>query len=131
MVDSRVHQEVFHGRVHPILSGFTEKDIWTPRGEGLVCCWELVNCGGKCSDVVKFLRVQNLRLGQRVTAIVRTKRSTWVLDVTDTDVRITHFRVYAPRATNMSLAMKRFWEKKRWAEKFPMLDFDDNLGGVV
>ena len=129
MPDSRIHQEVLHGRVHPNLSGFTEKDIFTTRGEGLMCAWLLTNEGGKCSDVVSFLKTQNVRLGQRVTAIVRCKRSTWVLDVNDTDVRITHFRVYALRATNMSLAMKRFWEKKKWQEKFPMLEFD-NIGEV-
>ena len=120
MVESRVHQEVFHGRVHPNLSGFTEKDIFTTRGEGLMCCWLLTNEGGKCSDVVKFLKVQNLRLGQRVTAIVRTLRHTWIIDVTEADTRITHFKVYAPRAGNMSLVMKRFWEKKR-----------ETVGGVV
>jgi len=120
MVDSRVHQEVFHGRVHPNLPGFTEKDIQTSRGEGLMRCWELCNNGGKCSDVVSFLKTQNVRLGQRVTAIIRCKRSTWIVDVTDSDVRITHFKVYAPRATNMSLAMKRFWEKKH-----------ETVGGVV
>ena len=111
--EHRIHQEVFGGRVHPNLAGFTEKDIHTSRGEGLVCCWELVNEGGRCRDVISFLKVQTERLSQRVTAIVRTKRSTWVLDVAGQETRITHFQMYAPRAVNMSAAMKKSWERRR------------------
>jgi hypothetical protein len=115
MIDTRVHQEVFHGRVHPILSGFTEKDIWTSRGEGLVCCWELIHRGGKCSDVISFLKAQNERLHQRVTAIVRTKVSTWVMDVTSSDTHITHFKMYAPKVTRVGEAMKKSWQRRREA----------------
>lgn len=114
---NRVHQEVFRGRVHPNLSGFTEKDIHTSRGEGLVCCWELVNHGGKTSDVISFLKVQNERLNQRVTAIVRTNHSTWIMDVGNEGIRITHFRMFPPRACKMSEAMKKYWVKRKEKER--------------
>jgi hypothetical protein len=115
--ENRLHKEVFGGRVHPLLFGFIEKDISTPRGEGLKCCWELICCGGEVRDVVSFLKVQNNRLSQRVTAILRTRHSTWIVDVKGKDTRITHFKVYVPRAGNVSLAMKRFWAKRKGAAK--------------
>jgi hypothetical protein len=115
MTENRIHQEVFHGRVHPNLSGFTEKEIWTPRGEGLIACWELVNCGGKCSDVVSFLKVQTERLNARVTAILRARVSTWIVDVTHDDVRITHFRAYVPRSGNVRIAMLKVWQRRKEA----------------
>jgi len=79
--------------------------------------------------VVSFLKVQNLRLKQRVTAIVRCKVSTWIVDVTDSDVRITHFKVYVPRVTCLGEAMRRSWARRRLEEMFPACDV--TVGGEV
>jgi hypothetical protein len=112
-VERRLHQEVLYGRVHPHPEGFREKDIQTPRGEGLVRCWELINDGGQTRDVIAFLKSQSERLGRRVTAIVRTRKSTWIMDVGDRGVRISHFPLYPPCSIKVGEAMKRYWAKKK------------------
>jgi len=85
----------------------------TPRGEGLRCCWELVSQGGRCRDVISFLTAQNERLHERVTAIVRANKSTWIMDWGDEGVRISHFRLYPPRDVGLPEAMRKSWAKRR------------------
>lgn len=110
---SRIHKEVRFGRVRPDLPGWEEKEIWTPRGEGLFGCWEMIWRGGTIRDVVDFLREQQGQIRRRATAILRTLQSTWVVDAVENNVRITHFKVYAPRAENTSRAMKEWWARRK------------------
>jgi hypothetical protein len=84
-------------KVHPLCVGFAEREIRTGSGGLLLFCWEFQHCGGRVRDIVEFLRGQTKRLNHRVTAIIRTKQSTWILDACQTNVRITHFRKWWTR----------------------------------
>ena len=115
-MESRIHVAVQGGRVHPSLPGWEEKEIWTPRGEGLYGCWELVCRGGSIRQVVAFLKGQQERMRRRVTAICRTGRSTWVVDVKEDAMRISHFRSYAPNAERTRAAMLKSWARRKGGE---------------
>jgi hypothetical protein len=84
-------------KVHPLCVGFAEREINTGSGAPLLFLWDFQHCGGRVHDIVQFLRGQTKRLNHRVTAVIRAKQSTWILDACQTNVRISHFRKYWTR----------------------------------
>jgi hypothetical protein len=78
-----------------------------------MCCWDLDNLGGKIEDVVLWLKENRPHFKTRVTAIIHTDYSTWVTDVCEENVRITHFRNYN---TWMSERMKLWWRERKAKE---------------
>lgn len=99
-----------NSRPIPIIPGFLNHPTLSQYATGLRCCWDMECQGGKIRDVVAWLREHRPHFSTRVTAIVRTHHSTWVVDVCEENVRITHFQHYD---TWMSERMKLWWRERK------------------
>jgi len=94
----------------PSIPGFHNLPISERYSGGLLCCWDFSLDGGKISDIVEWLKTHRPCFKKRVTAIIRTMKHTWVVDVCEENVRITHFRNYN---TWMSERMKLWWQERK------------------
>ena len=99
-------------RVRPIpsIEGFSNRPVVSQYATGLQCCWDLECKGGKVRDIVEWLRLNRPHYKTRVTAVVRTHHSTWVVDVCEENVRVTHFRHYD---LWLSERMKLWWRERK------------------
>jgi hypothetical protein len=79
-------------KVHPLCVGFAERPVSMGSGNPQLFLWDFQHCGGHVRDIVQFLWKESRRLNHRTTAVIRTRQSTWVVDVVQTDTRIGHFR---------------------------------------
>jgi len=94
----------------PSISGFTNRPVISLYAAGLRCCWDLENEGGRVADVVEWMRNNRPHEDTRVTAVIRTKHSTWVVDVCEENVRVTHFRHYD---LWLSARMRLWWKERK------------------
>lgn len=97
-------------RPTPVIAGFANRPIFSQSAGRLPCCWELEWRGGRVREVVEWLREHRPHDTTRVTAIIRTPHATWIVDVCEENVRITHFRDYNGW---MSERMKLWWRERK------------------
>jgi hypothetical protein len=138
----------------PDIKGFVNRPAMNSDIGGMTHCWDLECRGGRVKDVIEWLREHRPHFKTRVTAIVRTHRSTWIVDLCEENVRITHFRYY--EFLWMSERMKLWWRERKEKETvtaspdvgadrevqrglsimrqighmWPVVDWDNNRGGA-
>jgi hypothetical protein len=110
---SRSVGQVSRPRPIPQIEGFENRPPISQYGTGLRHCWDLECGGGKVRDVVTWLQGNRPHYKKRVTAVLRTHHSTWVVDIYEENVRVTHFRRFD---LFMSERMKLWWRERKSRE---------------
>ena len=97
-------------RETPSCSGFSFRPPPPCYVTGMRCCWEWQYQGGSIRRMVSWLREHRPDREARVTAVIRSGKSTWVVDIHQDDLRITHFKNFN---SWMSDRMKLWWRQRK------------------